>query len=398
MEVDKTQFAGYNIMEFSPGVKGALAEVAERLIPHETEILDTWITRQWDTWQPPGLSRDDLRNVFGRIFRLILDCMRKREPEQCLRALEDIGTELAHKGFPFQALIISIHFLEGSYLQFLLSPPSSSASLWLQAMDEFLHAVLASVASSYFDAYRKDLLEEAEVGRIVQESLLADIPKKAADLEVAHIYISAHERAQLGGDFLDSFGIDPRESFFLIGDLSGHGLEAAADSVMLRSLFKGFMIENPDLADAMGRLNRVMEFELGPSQFATALAVSYQASGQLRVVNAGHPLPIICSDECAEFESCGAALGIDRSWVYSVVEGELKQGAVFVAFTDGLIEARTGKDLYGEERAAAAIYKVRDASARTIAEYLIDEALRHAGSKFRDDVAVLVLKRNKSGS
>lgn len=391
---DNTRFAGYNIMEFSPRVKEALAEVAERLIPHESEILDTWIMRQWDTWQPPGLSRDDLRDVFGRIFRFILKCMKERDLEQCLRGLEDEGAELAHVGFPFQALVISVHFLEGSYLRFLLHPPSDKAMRWLQSMDEFLHAVLASVASSYFDAYRKDLLEEAEVGRVVQEGLLADIPKKTADLEVAHVYISAHERAQLGGDFLDSFRIDPRESFFLIGDLSGHGLEAAADSVMLRSLFKGFMVENPDLADAMGRLNRVMEFELGPAQFATALAVSYQPSGKLKVVNAGHPLPIICNGECSTLEPYGAALGIDKDWVYSVVEGELKPGAVFVAFTDGLIEARIGKDLFGEERAAAAVHKVKSASARHIAEYLIDEALRHAGGKFRDDVAVLVLKRS----
>lgn len=392
---DKTRFAGYNIMEFSPRVKDALVEVADRLIPHEHEILDRWITQQWDTWQPPGLSRNDLESVFGRIFHLILNCMKQGELEQCLRDLEDEGAELAHKGFSFQALIISIHFLEGSYLRFLLNPPSTRAMLWLQSMDEFLHGVLASVASAYFDAYRKDLLEEAEVGRVVQEGLLADIPKKTADLEVAHIYISAHERAQLGGDFLDSFRIDPRESFFLIGDLSGHGLEAAADSVMLRSLFRGFMVEKPDLADAMGRLNRVMEFELGPAQFATALAVSYQSSGKLKVVNAGHPLPIICDGACSVLEPYGAALGIDKNWEYAVAEGDLKQGATFVAFTDGLIEARKGKDLFGEERAAAAIEQVHNASARNIAEHLIDEALRHAGGKFKDDVAVLVLKRHK---
>lgn len=87
-----------------------------------------------------------------------------------------------------------------------------------------------------FEAHRRGLLEDAEVGRLVQAELLADIPRRACDLDVAHIYISSHERARLAGDSTDSFPIDPDGVGFLIGDMSGHGLDAVADSLMLRSL------------------------------------------------------------------------------------------------------------------------------------------------------------------
>lgn len=391
--LDKSRFAGHTLIEFSSVIKDALERVAKRLAPHEDEILNGWIARQWRVWQPPGFSRENLRSVFGGLLQSILNCMGQRELELCIDRLENAGADLAYSKFPFQALIVSIHFLEESYMPFLLNPPAPDSQKWLIAMDEFLHAALAAVAGAYFEAYREELLEQAEVGRIVQEGLLADIPKHTADLEIAHIYISAHEQAQLGGDFLDYFSIGKAGATFFIGDLSGHGLEAASDSVMLRSLFRGFMRENPDMADAMGRLNRVLDTELESGQFATALAVSYEASGKLSLVNAGHPPAVICGATCDLLELEGMALSVDRAANYSVSAVNLEPGGIFVAYTDGIIEARSGREMFGFERLVEAVTDARDTSARNIAEHLVDESLRHAGGKFLDDVAILVLKR-----
>ena len=260
-------------------------------------------------------------------------------------------------------------------------------------MDEFLHAALAAIATSYFNSYREELLDRAEVGRIVQEGLLAHIPKKTADLEIAHVYVSARERAQLGGDFLDFFETDGCTTF-VIGDLSGHGVEAAADSVMLRSLFKGFMRENPDLTDAMTRLNRVLMKELADDQFATALALSYDVSGRVSLVSAGHPYPFVCDGgACRLVELDGTALAVDSASTYVSTQISLEPGGLLVAYTDGLTEARRQQVFFGDEGVIRAINEVADVSARGVAEHVVDESLRHAGGKFTDDVAVLVLKR-----
>lgn len=394
MSMDHFRFAGYRVMEFSSTRKDALKEIAERLLPHEQSILDAWVKQQCASWQPPGLTIDELRDVFSRLLRSILSCMDARELEICISDLSDAGAELAQRQFPFEALVISVHFLEKSYLPYLLTPPSNRTGEWLIGMDEFLHAALASVSTAYFEAYRRELLDRAEVGRLVQEGLLAHIPRRAGDLEIAHVYISARERAQVGGDFLDSFGMGPDKVAFIIGDLSGHGLEAAADSVMLRSLFRGFMREHADLTDAMGRLNRVLESELQAGQFATALAVVYDMSGELGLVSAGNPLPVICDHtSCRQIESTGPALTIDGRSVYTMDRVILPPGGVFVAHTDGLTEARDGRDFYGEERVMQAVNAVRDGTARDIADHLIDESVRHAGGRFVDDVALLILKR-----
>lgn len=386
-------FAGYRIIEFAKVGKDALKEVADRLIPHEHEIVESWIETQYRAWPPATITRSELRKIFGDILYDMLHCMSERTPEKSLENLDEAGAKLASQKFPYEALIISLHFLEESYLPFLKDSWSEKTYEWLTSLDEFLHAALAIIATSYFQAYRKDLLQEAEVGRIVQEGLLPDIPKQLVDLEVAYIYLPAGEQAQVGGDLVDIFAIEPKGAAFIVGDLSGHGLEAATDAAMLRYLFRGFIREDTDLSDTMGRLNRLLKIELESNQFATALAGVYDGDGGLKLASAGHPMPVVCGNVCRLLEPNGIALGIEERSVYLVNEFELGIGDTFVAYTDGLIEARSEEGFFGDSRVVDAVAKLRKASARSIAEQLIDEALRFAGGKLTDDVAILVLKR-----
>ena len=119
--VDGYRFAGYRIIEFSQVTRDTLREVALRLIPHERQILDNWVALQWRAWQPPGLSRDDLRQVFGQFLRNVLRRLEAQEVEQCTLDLEETGADLAQRQFPFEALIVSIHFFEESYMPHLIT-------------------------------------------------------------------------------------------------------------------------------------------------------------------------------------------------------------------------------------------------------------------------------------
>jgi hypothetical protein len=391
---DKPRFAGHKLIEFSPTARQTLQEVAERLIPHEKSIVDGWVSRQFETWQPPGFSPESLGEIFGEIVGCVLHCMKSGELEVCIENLEQAGGRLAVRQFPFDALVISVHFFEETYLPFLLDPPPPHPGHWLVTIDEFLHVALAAISNAYFETHRSELLDFAEVGRTVQESLLARIPRRISDLEVAYVYISARDRAQLGGDFLDYFRIRHGADIFLIGDLSGHGLEAAAESLTLRSLFRGFMREQPDLPNAMQRLNRVICQELRSGHFATALAMSYDGKGHLRLVNAGHPFPVLCGEQP---DIHGMALAIQEESAYEAQDLDLPRGGLFVAYTDGLVEARSKGEIFGEDRLIQTIVEMHDASPSAIVGRLVDDAQRHAGGRFSDDVAVLVLRR-RAGS
>ncbi len=384
-------FAGHRLIEFSQSARNTMRQIAQRLSPHEQTIIEGWVDMQCDTWHPPGFTRDSLTRVFGRIVRVVLSAMNSGELEACVDELERIGGQLAEQQFPFDALIISVHFFEETYLQFLLDPTPDQPGDWLVAIDEFLHVALAAISNAYFEAYRKELVESVEVGRMVQDNLLADIPDQIADLEVAHAYISAQTKAQLGGDFLDYFQLEPNADVFVIGDLSGHGVEAVAESLSLRMLFRGFMREHPDISIAMERLNDVVYNDLRAGHFATALAISYKGDGRLQIVNAGHPPPVLCRGE--QPVEHGMALSVFYGAVYEPQEIVIQPGETFVAYTDGLIEAHGPDGMYGEERLAETVSSMRNAPPEAIIQRLLKEARQFGCGRFADDVAILVLRR-----
>lgn len=395
--VDKHRVAGYRIIEFSHHSREYLKQIANCLVPRENDILDGWVARQCEAWEPPGFSRDELRAVFGRLLRSILFCLSSNNLESGFDDLSEAGAELAERKFPFEALVVSVHFLESSYLPYILDCVKGLAQERLIAMDEFLHAAIATIATSYFNSYRRELLEQVEVGRLVQEGLMARIPRETCDLEIAHIYLSAHESARLGGDFLDHFNLGNGCSAFLIGDLAGHGLDAATDSITIRSLYRGFMHENADLADAFGRLNNVLAAELKSGLFATALAIAYELNGVFSMVNAGHWYPIIFDGAAHLCEVPGTVLALEKGTKYTASRFILPPGGMIVTYTDGLIEARNeSREFFGEERVMSIIEDMHNDSPRDIADTLIDQSLRHAGGKFIDDVAILIIKRKKS--
>ncbi len=389
------RFAGFRILEFSGGSRESLQEIAERLLPYEQEVLETWLAQQIRAWQPPGFTREALHETFGDLLHVLLTRLRAGQAEKCLDDLSEMGVTLASKEFPYEALIMSFHFLEESYMSRLLFPRSEKITEWLVSMDEFLHAALASLATSYFQEYRRELLAQAEIGRIVQEQMLAHIPRQVADLEVGQAYHSAKEGAQVGGDLFDLMPLDAKAAAFIVADVSGKGLEAASDSVMMRALFRSFLHENRELGEVMERMNRALTAEFDDGDFATAQAGLYSSSGRLRLSTAGHPPPVICdsSGACHFVDTAGMALGIKVGPDWLVDEIQLEPGALFVAYTDGLLEARGPEDFFGEERILATIEQVREAPARAVADHLLDAAMRHAGGKLSDDVAILVLKR-----
>jgi len=74
------------------------------------------------------------------------------------------------------------------------------------------------------------------------------------------------------------------------------------------------------------------------------------------------------------------------------VEITLRPGESLVLYTDGVIEARDGRDLLGEERLLAAVGECAGLTAQGIADRVLHAAERFAGGNLRDDVAILVVR------
>ena len=82
----------------------------------------------------------------------------------------------------------------------------------------------------------------------IAEALQTDMESAVQDMrgvEVGHVYVPAPGPGRIGGDFYDVFPIDDHRLAFLLGDVVGHGLEAASKSAMVRSVVQALAYVDP---------------------------------------------------------------------------------------------------------------------------------------------------------
>src|SRR5207237_8644349 len=90
----------------------------------------------------------------------------------------------------------------------------------------------------------------------------------------------------------------------------------------------------------------------------------------------------------------GLALGIDSQQTYEEARSTLLPTAAVVLYTDGVVEARRGGELYGVERLDALLARRRDLSARELARAVADDCRAFAGGELADDAAIVVIRRS----
>jgi sigma-B regulation protein RsbU (phosphoserine phosphatase) len=92
-------------------------------------------------------------------------------------------------------------------------------------------------------------------------------------------------------------------------------------------------------------------------------------------------------------ETQGLVLGIEPGERYDTVEALLDVGDAVVLYTDGVLEARHERELYGFERLDAIVSAGRELSAQDLAETILADCRDFAHNELADDCAVVVIKR-----
>ncbi|MDO8188144.1 PP2C family protein-serine/threonine phosphatase [Conexibacter sp. JD483] len=253
------------------------------------------------------------------------------------------------------------------------------------------------------DAHRQHAQESAAVEQLsarLQRALLPARLDADLDARVTVLYEPGSERLLLGGDFLDVRLLSGGRVAFVLGDVCGHGPEAAALAVALRASWNALQDDDHSLETVADRLGHTVEREQpGQSLFATALlGVLDDRSGVATMLSAGHPMPIAIDGDARPLElprglPLGLAADHPAPWTAATVQlGERS----LLAYTDGLVEGRltpgTAARL-GEDGLLTAIAQALEAQTppRALARRLLDHATRAHGSPLPDDVAVLQL-------
>lgn len=240
----------------------------------------------------------------------------------------------------------------------------------------------------------RDSIEEFATA--LQRTLLPPSLPQIDGLEVA-AYFRPISARQVGGDFYDLFGLGDDRWAFFIGDVLGHGVDAAVVTSLIRYTLRSAALHYPDPTSVLAELNSVLLREVEPRRFCTVLFGTVEpvdAGDTFRVTLAtgGHP-PALLIDRDGGIEPVrpgeGMLVGALPDAVFDVCTVTLRRGQTLLFYTDGLIEARLD-DIRFDELALSAF--VAEHSGRGLAALMHDIATLAAKLSQRDDIAVLALE------
>jgi len=236
--------------------------------------------------------------------------------------------------------------------------------------------------------------QQKEFAETMQQSLLPRERPNVAGLDVGTVYQSAAQ-VDVGGDVYDFLQLPDGRLAVVLGDVTGHGIDATADMAMAKFVFRSLAADNPEPADFLAAANEVTVREIGAGKFITMTSLVASPDGAVVCASAGHPEPrVVLPDGSVEALDCGGlALGIADSQVYEPAHTTLPQGGAVVLYTDGVVEARRGRELFGVARLDEVLAKRRGERAQALAAAVLEACRAFAGGELADDCAVVVIRR-----
>jgi serine phosphatase RsbU (regulator of sigma subunit) len=263
--------------------------------------------------------------------------------------------------------------------------------------DETLETALSIAAQAALAIDNGRLYQQQkEFADTMQRSLLPRSHPVLHGLEIGEVYESS-ARVDVGGDVYDFMELNDGRLAVVLGDVTGHGIDATADMAMAKFVFRSLAREHPDPGDFLGATNEVVVGEIAPGKFITMTYFTIDpATGNVVAASAGHPAPLLVSadGEVRVLQCGGLALGVDSHQVYGEDSARLEPGDAVVVFTDGVVEARRDGELYGHDRLAEVLKASRALPPEAVARTVVDACRAFAGGELGDDCAVVVIKRH----
>ena len=214
-------------------------------------------------------------------------------------------------------------------------------------------------------------------------------------MEFGARYLPATSELAVGGDWYDCFELGGGRVGVVIGDVAGHGVDAAAAMGQFRQGLRAYALDDRGAVSAMERLNDLV-VAFSKEQMATLAYGEFDSVRDvLTIVRAGHPPPLLRTPSGAVIrleEGGGLPVGIDHGAQYGAAEVPFASGATLFLYTDGLVEGRAGFEA-GIARLEA-LFPTVSGGADEIAERVV--AGMSANRSRDDDIAVLSVRRIKS--
>ncbi|MFF6998247.1 SpoIIE family protein phosphatase [Streptomyces sp. NPDC008313] len=236
---------------------------------------------------------------------------------------------------------------------------------------------------------------EHDTALILQRSMLPQHVTPPPGIEVAHRYLPAGDVNEVGGDWYDVIRLEDGRAALAIGDVMGHGTQAAAVMGRLSASVRALARLSLSPEDLLHQLDAALD-DLAEPTLATFLYIVVDCrTGECRMTRAGHPPPaLVLPDGTVRLlhASPGAPLGVGGTR-FVTTGFTLPRGGLLVLYTDGLVEAR-GSDI--DDRLAELTHLL--ARPAPSLDALCDSLLSHLVPASADDDIALLAARLTDGT
>lgn len=241
------------------------------------------------------------------------------------------------------------------------------------------------------------LAERSRIAKVLQDSLLPPALPAVVGAEVAARYRPAGDGSEIGGDFYDIFPLSGGRWAMVLGDVSGKGAEAAAMTALVRYTVRALATEPHTPRQMLSRLSAAMLRQTADEHYCSAVYIlvePHPTGAHVALALGGHPYPLLVrAGQQGEYVGePGLVLGALEDPELHDVQLDLAIGDLLCLYTDGVTEARHGRDLFGDERLARCLASLAPRSAVEVAAGLEQGVVEFSDPHPRDDIAIVVFK------
>lgn len=237
---------------------------------------------------------------------------------------------------------------------------------------------------------------------VMQQALLAPSVPVVPGADITAQYLVAAEDTGAGGDWFDAIALGDR-LVLIVGDVVGHGVEAAAVMSQLRTALRMQIVAGRTIAEALDTLDRFHQHVPGSKSATICVGSLDHATGEFQYCTAGHPPPLlVTTDAQSRYVAPSGAGPLGSGAGFPVRSEHLDVGDSVLMYSDGLIE-RPGRPLVASTAEFADLAAnvaggsrgfLIDAAARPIdriCSETLELLLRSTG--YNDDVTLLAAQR-----
>ncbi len=243
-----------------------------------------------------------------------------------------------------------------------------------------------------WQASQKQLEAEQRIVELLQRTIIPDRLPALPGVRVAAAYRPAEVEVDVGGDWYDAFVAPDDSIVVVVGDVAGHGVQAASLMGRVRNALRAYAIEDTEPSSILIRLHTLLRAH-DSLEMVTAFVARYdQVHNTMSWSRAGHPPPLLVGrGGSARFldDVNGAPLGTMVSEYRSAVT-PMPPGSLLVCYTDGLIERRDRIIDDGLDWLQQRVREYVDDDIDTLCNKLVDDPFVPHPSP--DDICVLAMR------